>query len=317
MGCFTPEALPVLSALARGYAVCDHWFGSAPTETLPNRAFALAATSQGHMDDKTKTFTSPSIFGSLTAAKVSWKVYGYGVQPLTKHNFPDITAAPAANFGVFADFRKDAADGSLANFVFLEPSWGATGNSQHPNYDVALGEQLIHDVYAALRSSPVWDSTLLIITYDEHGGCYDHVAPPSGAVPPDNSAGEFGFDFTRFGPRVPTVLVSPLIAPGNVFRVPIGATPLDHTSILKTIETRWNLATLTAPRTDDVLAGVVVPVSGGVTPAAGQISHLQQVQADLLAREVPAGAHVPAPRTAEEAAAFIRERTREDAAGGA
>jgi phospholipase C len=331
MGCFTPEALPVLSALARGYAVCDHWFGSAPTETLPNRAFALAATSQGHMDDKTRTFTSPSIFGSLTAAKLSWKVYGYDAQPLTKHNFPDIAAAPAANFGLFADFRRDAADGSLANFVFLEPSWGTTGNSQHPNYDVALGEQLIHDVYAALRSSPVWDSTLLIITYDEHGGCYDHVAPPSGAVPPDNSAGEFGFDFTRFGPRVPTVLVSPLIAPGNVFRVPIGATPLDHTSVLKTIETRWNLAaltardaaaehvggalTLTAPRTDDVLAGVVVPVSGGVTPAAGQISHLQQVQADLLAREVPAGAHVPAPRTADEAVAFIRERTREDAAG--
>jgi phospholipase C len=322
MGCFTPEALPVLSALARGYAVCDHWFGSAPTETLPNRAFALAGTSQGHMDDKTKTFTSPSIFGSLTAAGVSWVVYGYEAQPLTKHNFPDITRAPAANFGLFADFQKAAADGSLAGFTFLEPSWSGTGNSQHPNYDVALGEQLMHDVYAALRKSPVWNSTLLIITYDEHGGCYDHVPPPWGATPPDNTAGEFGFDFTRFGVRVPTVLVSPLIPAGTVFRVPTGATPLDHTSILKTIEARWNLAsltardaaaehvgaalTLTAPRTDDVLAGVVVPVSGGVSPAAGRISHLQEVQADLLARQVPAGKHVPAPRTAEEAEAFIR-----------
>src|ERR1700749_3733848 len=66
MGCFPPEALPVLSALARGYAVCDAWFCSAPTETLPNRAFACAGTSQGHMDDKTKTFTAPSIFGALT-----------------------------------------------------------------------------------------------------------------------------------------------------------------------------------------------------------------------------------------------------------
>ena len=321
MGCFTPEALPVLSALARGYAVCDHWFGSAPTETLPNRAFALAGTSQGHMDDKTKTFTSPSIFGSLTAANVSWVVYGYDAEPLTKHNFPDISSAPAANFGKFADFQRAAADGSLANFVFLEPAWSSTGNSQHPNYDVALGEQLIHDVYVALHKSPVWNSTLLVITYDEHGGLYDHVPPPSGAVAPDNSAGEFGFDFTRFGPRVPTVLVSPLIAPNTVFRVPDGAMPLDHTSVLKTVETRWNLTPLTArdraaehvgaaltlstPRTDDVLAGIVVPVSGGVSPAAGKISHLQQVLVDLLAREVPAGAHVPAPRTADEAEQFI------------
>ncbi len=321
MGCFTPEALPVLSALARGYAVCDHWFGSAPTETLPNRAFALAGTSQGHMDDKTKTFTSPSIFGSLTTAGLSWVIYGYNAEPLTKHDFPDITNAPAVNFGKFADFQKAASDGTLANFVFLEPSWSSTGNSQHPNYDVALGEQLIHDVYVALRTSPAWNSTLLVITYDEHGGLYDHVPPPWNATAPDNSAGEFSFDFTRFGPRVPTVLVSPLIAPGTVFRVPDGATPLDHTSVLKTIETRWSLAPLTArdqaaehvgaaitlpaPRTDDVLAGVVVPVSGGVSPAAGQISHLQQVLVDLMAREVPAGAHVPAPRTAEEAEQFI------------
>jgi phospholipase C len=331
MGCFTPEALPVLSALARGYAICDHWFGSVPTETLPNRAFALAGTSQGHMDDKTRTFTCPSIFGSLTAAGISWSVYGYDAQPLTRHNFPDIVNAPASHFGQFADFRTAAADGSLARFVFLEPSWSSTGNSQHPNYDVALGEQLIHDVYRALRTGPQWDSTLLIITYDEHGGCYDHVPPPRAATPPDNATGEFGFDFTRFGPRVPTVLISPLIAPGAVFRVPQGATALDHTSILKTIQARWNLApltardaaaehigaalTLAAPRTDDVLAGVVVPVSGGISPAASRISHLQEVLVDLMAREVPAGAHVPTPRTGAEAEAFIRARSEAESRG--
>jgi phospholipase C len=104
------------------------------------------------------------------------------------------------------------------------------------------------------------------------------VPPPSGATPPDQDAGEYGFDFTRFGPRVPTVLVSPLIAAGTVFRVPAGAAPLDHTSILKTVEIRWSLAaltardaaasglgavlTLSAPRTDDPLEGVVVPVAG-------------------------------------------------------
>ena len=93
MGCFTPEALPVLSALARGYAVCDQWFASVPTETLPNRAFASAATSQGHMDDKTRTFTSPSIFGLLGQHDVSWGIYGYDAEPLTKSTFTDIAGA--------------------------------------------------------------------------------------------------------------------------------------------------------------------------------------------------------------------------------
>ena len=315
MGCFTPAALPVLSGLASGFAVCDHWFSSVPTETLPNRAFTLAATSQGHMDDKTKTFTSPSIFGALTQADVSWAVYGYDAQPLTRQTFTDITNAPEANFGLFSDFQTAAADGTLAAFTFLEPSWSATGNSQHPNYDVALGEQLIHDVYTALRTGPAWDNTLLIVTYDEHGGCYDHVPPPNNATPPDKSIGEYGFDFTRFGLRVPTVLISPLIPAGTVFRVPDGSTPLDHTSILKTVETRWGLSALTArdaaavdvgavlsltvARTDDPLEGVVVPVSGSVTPSAGKPSHLQLVQTELLTSQLRQGSvvSVPAPRS--------------------
>ena len=161
MGCFTPQALPVLSALAKGYAVCDHWFASAPTETLPNRAFALAGTSQGHMDDTTKTYTCPSIFGTLTSAGVSWRVFGYDAQPLTKADFPDITGADPSHFGLFTDFKAAAAAGTLPAFTFLEPSWSSTGNSQHPNYDVALGEQLIHDTYEALRSGPGWDADAL------------------------------------------------------------------------------------------------------------------------------------------------------------
>ena len=118
MGCFTPETLPVLSALAKGYAVCDHWFASAPTETLPNRAFALAGTSQGHIDDHTKTYTCPSIFGALTKAGVSWRVFGYTSQPLTKADFPDITSADSSHFGLFTDFRAAAAAGTLPAFTF-------------------------------------------------------------------------------------------------------------------------------------------------------------------------------------------------------
>jgi len=300
MGIFTPEMLPVLSALARGFAVCDYWYCSAPTETLPNRAFVNAGTSQGYMDDKTKSYTVPSIFGRLSQANLSWMIYGYDSEPLTRNNFPDTESADDSHFGLFKDFQAAAAAGTLPAYTFLEPDWASTGNSQHPNYDVSLGEQLLHDVYYALYNSPAWKETLLIITYDEHGGCYDHVPPPQGAVPPDDSVGEYGFDFKRFGVRVPTILVSPLIPPGVVFRVPDGAMPFDHTSVLKTIEKRWSLPALTArdaaapdvgdsltleiPRTDDPLKGVRVPKSSGKDPLKGAATHLQQVHAELVSR---------------------------------
>jgi phospholipase C len=331
MGVFTPDMLPVLSGLARGFAVCDQWFCSAPTETLPNRAFVNAGTSQGFMDDKTTKYTCPSIYGSLSNNNVTWGIYGYDAQPLTRLNFTDTTNADDSHFGVFTDFQAAAAAGTLPAYTFLEPSWEASGNSQHPNYNVALGEQLIHDVYCALRGSPAWNQTLLIITYDEHGGCYDHVPPPTGAVPPDDSQGEYGFDFTRFGPRVPTVLVSPLIPPGTVFHVPEGEMPFDHTSILKTIETRWNLPALTArdaaaidvgdvltltePRTDDPISAVTVPVASGTNTDEDIPSHLQQVHAELVARlPVPdgnGGTHhtIPLLTTSDDYKAYIRART--------
>ena len=331
MGSFTPATLPVLSGLASGYAVCDHWFGSVPTETLPNRAFVCAGTSQGHVSDKTKKFTCPSIFGLLSKHHVSWAIYGYTEDPLTRQNFSDTTEAADSHFGLFTDFQAAAANGKLPAYSFLEPSWDAAGNSQHPNYDVSLGEQLIHDVYYALRNGPAWNSTLLIITYDEHGGCYDHVPPPQGAVPPDNSVGEDGFDFKRFGPRVPTVLVSPLIAQGTVFRVAAGAMPLDHTSILNTVETRWQLPHLTArdaaaqnigavltlavARTDDPIAGVVVPKAGEPNPFADRPSHLQQVHAELVSEllvpDEQGGAHhtMPALNTNSDFRAYIHART--------
>jgi phospholipase C len=299
MGMFTPAALPILSGLAKGFAVCDHWYSSLPTETFPNRAFACAGTSQGHMNDSTSSYTVQSIFGLLSKHGVSWKIYGYDATPLTRAAYPDTLSAPETCFGKFPDFQADAAGGNLPAYSLLEPSWGSSGNSQHPNYDVALGEVLIQQVYQAVRNGPGWNQTMLIITYDEHGGCFDHVAPPSGAVPPDSCVGEFGFDFTMFGLRVPAVLVSPLIPAGTIYRVPAGSMPIDHTSVLKTIELRWGLPaltardaaapdlggvlTLTTPRTDDPLAGVQAPVSSGANPAAGQVSHLQQLQAQMTA----------------------------------
>jgi phospholipase C len=296
MGMYTPEMLPVMSALAKGFAVCDQWFSSAPTQTIPNRAFAAAATSQGHLDNHVKVFTCPSIFGRLTASKTDWAIYGYNRDPLTRLDYTDTQNADESHFGHFRDFQTRAAAGTLPAYTFLEPDFGSGGNSQHPNYDVSLGEQLMRDTYYAVRNGPGWNDTLLLITYDEHGGNYDHVPPPWGAVTPDASIGEWGFDFTRFGVRIPALLISPRIAAGTVFRAKRGT--IDHTSVLKTIELRWKLDPLTArdkaapdlgdvltlatPRTDDPLKGVQIPVSSISHPNKSQPSVIDKIHASKV-----------------------------------
>ena len=333
MGMYTPELLPVLSGLAKGYAVCDRWFSSAPTMTMPNRAFAAAGTSQGHLDDKVKIFTCPSIFGRLSDKSLDWAIYGYNRDPLTRQDFPDTQQADESHFGHFRDFQERAADGALPPYTFLEPSWDATGNSQHPNYDVSKGEQLIYDTYYALRNGKGWDATLLIIIYDECGGCYDHVAPPTNATPPnDGSQGEFGFDFTRFGVRVPAVLVSPWIEAGTVFRAD---GPIDHTSILKTLQQRFGVAQLTErdgaaasldgvltldaarPGDDDPLKGVTPPVWMGQHPNASTPSKLDKLQAARVAAlpirnekgHYEDTADPPSFTSTAELSDFIRDRT--------
>ena len=137
------------------------------------------------------------------------------------------------------------------------------------------------DVYRALRNGPNWNETLLVITYDEHGGCFDHVAPPTNATPPDGIVGEIqNFGFDRFGVRVPALLISPLIEAGTIFRATNGV--IDHTSVLKTIQERFGTVTLTnrdkaapslaavlarsVPRTDDPLAGVSAPGPTAMPP---------------------------------------------------
>jgi len=121
MKMYTPELLPVLSALARGYAVSDRYFASAPTETLPNRAFVQMATSQGHLDDHTKSYTAPSIYPALEKAGATWSVYGYDDQPLTPADIEDIKNAPKSHFGLYKDFAAAVSSGKLANYTFLEP----------------------------------------------------------------------------------------------------------------------------------------------------------------------------------------------------
>lgn len=148
------------------------------------------------------------------------------------------------NFGTLNDFESKCISGNLPSYSFLEPNYGGEGqNDQHPPTDIRAGEKLIADLYNMIKSSPVFDKTMFIITYDEHGGTYDHVAPPGGAKNPytDERAGQDGFLFNRFGVRVPCVVINPYIKKGLIAR-PDGYIPFDHSSIIKTVQNCFNLA---------------------------------------------------------------------------
>jgi phospholipase C len=133
MGMYAPEMLPIMSALARGYAVCDRWFASVPTQTIPNRAFAAAATSQGRLDNHVKNFTCPSIFGRMSEQGIDWAIFGYKRDPLTRLDFTDTRDADESHFGHFSDFQARADAGTLPAYTFLEPDFSSGGNSEHPN----------------------------------------------------------------------------------------------------------------------------------------------------------------------------------------
>jgi len=354
MGIYPSETLPVLSGLARGFAVCDRWFASVPSQTFPNRAFAVAGTSLGYVDNSARghpAFDTPSVFGKLAAVGQTWKIYGYSGVPLTAGDFPD-TVQPGPNGEVvsgFARFKEDAANGQLAAFSYIEPEWATyrTGagdhnfhveNDQHPVSNLAVGEKLLYDVYQAIRSNgAAWPKTVLIITYDEHGGTYDHVHPPTGAIAPDDVVGPSGFDFTRFGVRVPAVIVSPLIPAGTVLRAPPNGPPLDHTSITATLRARFGVGalgkrdaaapdigsvlSLPDPRNDDPLAGIAPPTAadpvleaGSPAVGASPSSFLQAKAVAAAALPIP-GAPIPDPeaavqtlRTAADNYRFIQER---------
>jgi phospholipase C len=240
---FTPEQVPVLSTLARKFGVCDQWHASAPCQTWPNRFFVHTGTSLGHVDNHTFPipFPAPSLFRRLQDRGKTWRVYFHDMpQSLLLR---DIWSCAAFHYRVFSQFLADAHGGCLPNYSFIEPRYftdlfkSFIPNDEHPPHDVVYGEQLIAAVYNAVRGSPCWKKTLLVITYDEHGGCYDHVAPPA-ATPPDGMvANSAGFSFNAYGVRVPAVIVSPYIAPGSKIRPPAAAngTPFDHTSIIRTV----------------------------------------------------------------------------------
>jgi phospholipase C len=238
---FKPEQVPVLSKLASQFAVCDRWFASAPCQTWPNRFFVHTGTANGYENNPPiyLPYMMDTIYNRFElAGTVDWKIY-----------FHDIAQAKAlsqlwllaGNFHFIDAFIQDAAQNTLPTYSFIEPCYFADWrmpNDQHPPHVVTLGEQLIATVYNASRATSAWTKTMLIITFDEHGGCYDHLPPPA-AVPPSQTATQ-PFNFDRYGVRVPAVVVSPFVQQGSVLRVPsTAAAPFDHTSILATLRKRF------------------------------------------------------------------------------
>lgn len=223
---FKPQNLPVYAALVQEFAVFDRWFSSIPGPTQPNRLFVYSATSHGstcHVKKLlAKGFPQQTIFDSLHENGRDFGVYFQNI-PTTLFYKNMRKLKYIFKFHDYdLKFKKDARKGKLPSLTVIEPRYfdlkGYPANDDHPSHDVANGQKLVKEVYEALRSSPQWNETLFVITYDEHGGFYDHVQTPFVDVPnPDGNTGPspFFFNFDRLGVRVPTIMVSPWIKKGT------------------------------------------------------------------------------------------------------
>jgi phospholipase C len=263
---FTPEQVPVLSDLARGFGVFDHWFCEVPSQTFPNRSFWTAATSSGFSVNEPVqnwlTNTAETIFNRLEQHGKTWKVYVAEPDRFSATgliHYPRLKDRFETHFVPFSQFEADAAAGDLPDLSFIEPCLILGHGDYHPAVSRAMGHGVvlagvdppssilggeaflarIYDAYKAMRSSTgsnVWN-TALLIGWDEPGGTYDHV-PPGPVPPPDPTAGpgQHGFSFDRSGYRVPAILVSPWVAEGEVFNE-----EYRHTSLIATLREQWGL----------------------------------------------------------------------------
>lgn len=275
MGSFEPGMLPVVSTLAREFGVFDHWFCAVPSQTFCNRSFFHASTSHGFVTNEQNgghqkwlnAAATPTVFNRLEESGHSWKIYFDELQMVS---FTGVIHAPVLekywrteHFATMQQFEQDARDGALPDYAFIEPRMIFNHNDFHPPVgelresrvageeiynsalsDVRAGDALVHRVYTAIRTSMSetgsnYLNTALLLTFDEHGGTYDHVAPPA-AVPPVMGAGEMGFTFDRLGCRVPAVLVSAHVERGSVF-----SNIMHHGSLAATLSERFQFEPLT------------------------------------------------------------------------
>jgi phospholipase C len=264
MACYAPEQLPVLSTLAKGFACFDHWFCEVPSQTYCNRSFFHAASSSGYvLNSPPGTFAlhndAPTIFERLEARHLSWCVY---VDP--EQLVPATALIHARQLGpFFADhflpmdsFYDDAREGKLPTYSFIEPNMLHPHTDMHPpgaarlRHELHLprpnamlgGEQLLARIYDSVRQSSTedgsnWANTFLLVTFDEHGGTYDHVPPPEAPPPnPTGPVGQQGFRFDRSGVRIPTLAISAWVEAGTVI-----TKEYRSTSLIRTLRERWGL----------------------------------------------------------------------------
>lgn len=277
MGGFAPGMLPVLSTLARSFAVYDSWHCAVPSQTFCNRSFFHASTSHGFVTNKDggaydkwlNAPASPTIFNRLEDAGIDWRIYYDELQLVS---MTGVLHAPAlekywqtSHFATMDQFYADVRDGTLPAYAFIEPRLIYDHNDFHPPVgtlrgsdvdgveildsaisDVRAGELLVHSVYDAIRTSPATTgstslNTLLLITFDEHGGTYDHVAPPVGEAPDEDAPpGEMGFRFDRLGCRVPAIAISAWTQSGSIIH-----DAMHHGSLIATLARRHGLEPLT------------------------------------------------------------------------
>ena len=266
---FMPEQLPVLSTLAQSFAIFNWWFSPLPGPTWPNRYFVHAATSGGLTDSPSTmqsteaglgfgfSFKGGTIYDRLTAAGKGWRIYHDGLpqSASVRSLWPQFINPTTENFREMGNFQADVQAQKLPEYTFIEPNYDVSGNylngnSMHPLNDIRKGELLVKQVYESLRNSAYWNKVLLIITFDEHGGFYDHV-PPEKTVPTGddstyaNPADAFKFD--HLGVRVPGILISAYTAAGTVVDKDSQGNRyiVDHTSVLATTEKIFGLQPLT------------------------------------------------------------------------
>jgi len=257
MECFDSQTVPAISTLATSFAVFDRWHASIPGPTQPNRMFLFSATSDGAASNDdvhiAMGYTQKTIFESMYESGHSFGGY-YSDFPgfLIMRHLREPKYWPYIK--QIQRFYEDCAAGVLPAFSFLEPRWFTVGNygasDEHPPHDVVYGEHLIADVYEAIRSSPLWEKTLLIITFDEHGGFFDHVPTPLENVPnPDGKVSEDPkFAFERLGIRVPTIVCSPWVGKGVVYHEPTAdqqsgekGSRWEHSSVAATLKNMFGL----------------------------------------------------------------------------
>ncbi len=316
MKCFGKGSLPVLTALAQEFAVCDSWFCSLPGPTWPNRLFALAGSSGGldHSPTSLEAVDWQTISGFACengnifhprAGSLKWRIYAGNKLFTLAHALKGVHIWDITRYSKFAgDVSNPSYD---AQFTWIEPNYGHVtsdylgGNSQHPLDGVTGGEALIKSTYEAIRNSPLWESSMLIVTWDEHGGFFDHADVPAAPDPRDipqvAGANKEGFVFDIYGPRVPALVVSPLI-PRNI----IDHRTYDHTSILATAERLFSVPPLTARDAValDLRSLASLPAARTDTPASISLqpqtsfAH-SQVALDTLETEAPQATHADAP----------------------